>query len=484
MNTGITFIAVAGIYLVVLISLAVLGNRKNKGDEHQFFLAGGNLGTIIGFLTFFATLYSTFILIGMPNFFRVHGVATWIFLGVTDMALAIFTLWLSLKLRKRIAAREFRSISDLLRETFGSYGVIVYVVGLVIFLVPYIAIQIKGASGLLASIVDIHVSLFNGPVPQWGWAVIILVLMYLYSSIGGLRGIMYCDALQGVMLFIVIWIMASIVLSDFGGIGKLVQAVSETNPELLSAPGPKGLLSVQWLIVGFISIVLLPLSQPQLTARLSILKGLDERRKVPVLHASFTFLLLIAGLIIGLYGAVAISAESGPEFIGKLILQQNAVIGAIALIGILAAAMSTSDSQFFALGSEINNAFSRFSRRLNISPIVFVKLVILVFCFASFIVAIKSSKSLIQLALHGFMGTALMSPMIMTSILCKQRRFNALIPIVTTVSLALFLMSLFGIVPKAVMGLRTDIILLGVNTLVTVMTVLTGRTSHSAKAAG
>jgi len=463
MNKGITFIVVALIYLIVLISLAVIGNKKNKGDEHQFFLAGGNLGTIIGFLTFFATLYSTFILIGMPNFFRVHGVATWIFLGVTDMVLAVFTLWLSLKLRQRIAATEFRSISDLLRGTFGSYGIWVYVLGLVIFLVPYIAIQIKGASGLLENVVPYT-------IPQWVWAVIILLLMYLYSSIGGLRGIMYCDSLQGIMLFTVIWIMAGIVLVNFGGIGKLVQSVAQTEPALLSAPGPKGVLSVQWLIVGFISIVLLPVSQPQLTARLSILKGLNERRKVPVLHASFTFLLLIAGLIIGLYGAVAIPAKTGPEFIGKLILEQNAIVGAIALIGILAAAMSTSDSQFFALGSEINNAFGKFSRRLNISSIVFVKLVILVFCIAAFIVAIKSSQGLIQLAVSGFMGTALMAPMVLTSILCKQRKFNSVIPLVTGASLVIFLACLFGLVPKMMefLGLRTDIILLIVNTLVAV----------------
>ena len=153
MNRGIAFVVVALVYLAVLITLAVIGNRKNKGDEHQFFLAGGNLGTIIGFLTFFATLYSTFILIGMPNFFRVHGVGTWIFLGVTDMALAVFTLWLSLKLRKRISSTDFRSMSGLLRETFRSYGVFVYVLGLVIFLVPYIAIQLKGASGILVNVV-------------------------------------------------------------------------------------------------------------------------------------------------------------------------------------------------------------------------------------------------------------------------------------------------------------------------------------------
>ena len=465
MNRGMAFVTVALVYLAVLITLAVIGNRKNRGDEHQFFLAGGNLGTIIGFLTFFATLYSTFILIGMPNFFRVHGVGTWIFLGVTDMVLAVFTLWLSLKLRKRIASTEFRSISDLLRETFRTYGIFVYVLGLVIFLVPYIAIQIKGASGILTHVVPYE-------VPQWGWAVIILVLMYLYSSIGGLRGIMYCDSLQGVVLFTVIWIMAFIVLENFGGLGKLVQAVADKEPALLSTPGPKGLLSVQWLVAGFISIVLLPVSQPQLTSRRSILKGLNERRRIPILHASFTFLLLIAGLIIGLYGAIAIPAKTGPEFIGKLILEQNPVIGAVALIGILAAAMSTSDSQFFALGSEINNALGRFSRRLKISPIVFVKIIILVFCVASFVVAMKSSRGIISLAVAGFMGTALMAPMVLTSILCKGRRFGPLIPVVTLVSLIVFLASLFGLAPKMVMGLRIDLALLSVNTLITIAVVL------------
>ncbi len=467
MSNGMTFITVALIYFAVLITLAVLGNRKNKGDEHQFFLAGGSLGTAIGFLTFFATLYSTFILIGMPNFFRVHGVGTWIFLGVTDMTLAVFTLWLCFKLKDRVASKDFRSMSDLIRNSFGGHGVAVYVIGLVIFLIPYIAIQIKGASGLLAEIVPY-------PVPQWSWALIILALMFFYSSIGGLRGIMYCDALQGIMLFTVIWIMAAIVLSKFGGMGALFEAVRETDEKLLSVPGPKGLLSVQWLLAGFISIVLLPVSQPQLTSRLSILKGINERRKVPVLHASFTFLLLIAGLIIGLYGAVEITAKSGPEFIGKLILEQNAAIGAVALIGILAAAMSTSDSQFFALGSEINQAFSKGGEKLGVSPVVFVKMIILVFCAAAFIVAIKSSKGIISLALSGFMGTALMAPMVLTSILVKTKKFSPLIPAITVVSLVVFLFSLFGLTPKTVAGLRLDLALLSFNSVATLIAVYAG----------
>lgn len=460
MNRGITFIVVACIYLVVLIILAVIGNRKNEGKVDEFFLAGGDLGTIIGFLTFFATLYSTFILIGMPNFFRVHGVGTWIFLGVTDMVLAVFTLWLAMKMGRRVASVDYRCMNELVKDGFGKAGIFVYLIGLIIFIVPYIAIQVKGASGLLSSVVPYS-------IPQWLWAVTILVLMYVYSSIGGLRGIMYADSLQGIMLFTVIWIMAAIVLLDFGGIKQLIASVKETKPELLSTPGPKGLLSFQWLLAAFISIVLLPVSQPQLTSRLGILKGFNERRKVPVLHASFTFLLLIAGLIIGLYGAVAIPAKTGPEFIGKLILEQHAVLGAITLIGILAAAMSTSDSQFFALGSEINNVFGKYSQKIGVSPIVFVKIIIFMLCVASFIVSMKSSQGLISLAINGFMGTALMAPMVLVSVLYKGIDFSSIIPIFTVISLIIFLISLFGFAPKMIGGIRLDLILLAINALVT-----------------
>ncbi len=200
---------------------------------------------------------------------------------------------------------------------------------------------------------------------------------------------------------------------------------------------------------------------------------------MPVLHASFTFLLLIAGLIIGLYGAVAISAKTGPEFIGQLILEQHAILGAITLIGILAAAMSTSDSQFFALGSEINNVFSKYSKELKISPVIFVKGVILILCVASFIVAMKSPQELISLAINGFMGTALMAPMILVSILYNKIKFSSVIPIFTAASLVIFLMSLFGVLPNMILGIRMDLILLSINTIATVITLLIrAKTQH------
>ncbi|MCP4811522.1 MAG: sodium:solute symporter family protein, partial [Planctomycetaceae bacterium] len=66
--------------------------RANQASG-DYLLAGSDVGVFLGFLSFSATLFSTFTLMGMPDFFRVHGVAAWIFLGVTDAALALVVLW-------------------------------------------------------------------------------------------------------------------------------------------------------------------------------------------------------------------------------------------------------------------------------------------------------------------------------------------------------------------------------------------------------
>ena len=50
--------------------------KTHTADDYIF--AGSNLGVFLGLLTFAATLFSTFTFMGMPDFFRTHGVGAWI----------------------------------------------------------------------------------------------------------------------------------------------------------------------------------------------------------------------------------------------------------------------------------------------------------------------------------------------------------------------------------------------------------------------
>lgn len=63
---------------------------KNRSSD-DFMLAGSNIGTILGFLTFSAALFSAFTFMGMPDFFRIHGVGAWIFLGLSDALMVFFS---------------------------------------------------------------------------------------------------------------------------------------------------------------------------------------------------------------------------------------------------------------------------------------------------------------------------------------------------------------------------------------------------------
>jgi len=73
----------AGLFITLLVAVSTRAIKRNK-SINDFMLAGSSLGAILGILTYVAALFSAFIFIGIPDFFRVHGVGAWIFLAVAD----------------------------------------------------------------------------------------------------------------------------------------------------------------------------------------------------------------------------------------------------------------------------------------------------------------------------------------------------------------------------------------------------------------
>ena len=61
------------LYVSVLIFLS-LKSKKTIHTANDFMLGGAKIGLVLGFMTFAATLFSTFTLMGMPDFSRKNGV--------------------------------------------------------------------------------------------------------------------------------------------------------------------------------------------------------------------------------------------------------------------------------------------------------------------------------------------------------------------------------------------------------------------------
>ncbi len=442
-------IIVGSIYISILFYLSYRSRRTIRSNN-DFLLAGSNIGLLLGFMTFAATLFSTFTLMGMPDFSRNHGIGAWIFLAFSDAGMVFLIVWFGYRLRKTVSSKGFSGMSALLQDCYQNrWAGYIYFTGVFLFLVPYVAIQIRGVAMFL-------VQAFPQSMPIWGWSLIIVFVMLVYSELGGLKAIIYADFMQGTLLLLVVWVIALTCMNTLGGWSELFQKAEIANPELLSTPGPKGLLNAQFLIASFLAILMIPVTQPQLSTRLVIMKDTKSMYRMAVAVGTFAMLVIFPTIIIGLYGAIRYPDASMAEFLGQVLIHdQTGFIASAAVIGLFAAAMSTSDSQLFALGNELRGLISK-KENESLRPI---RLAIISFALAALVFSLLSSDQLVLLARISFAGTAMMGPLVILGIFSRKPQGIFMI-VMSGIGLLLFILSQAGVLPGTVGPLRMDLFLM------------------------
>ena len=144
--------------------------------------------------------------------------------------------------------------------------------------------------------------------------------MLAYSELGGLKAIVFSDAVQGVLLLTVLSIIGYNCVVHFGNVKELFNQVQQVDDRLLSTPGPKGLFTTQFLVASFLAIMLLPVSQPQFSSRIVVMKSMKETYKMAGGVSIVAFIVFVATAFIGMYGAVKYSESQTVEFVQNALL--------------------------------------------------------------------------------------------------------------------------------------------------------------------
>jgi SSS family solute:Na+ symporter len=436
-----------GIFLASLAYASYKSYRKDRTSD-EFIFAGSNIGAILGFLTFSAALFSAFTFMGMPDFFRVHGVGAWIFLGFSDALMVFFLIWFGYQLRKRAALRGYKGVAGLMKTCYGSnFGGYLVFASAFIFLIPYVAIQIRGISIFLNAA-------FPDFLPYWSWSAIMVAIMLAYAAIGGLKAIMYSDSIQGVILLTVIWIIGAACLDMSGGLQNAMATVAERNPSLTTLPGPKGLFSSQFLIASAIAIVLIPVSQPQFTTRLVVMKDLRSVHKMAYAVGIFAILVILPTAAIGLYGAVKYPDSNTADFLSQALLFDQAVpVAALAVVGLFAACLSTTNAQIFALGTELRSLLTGSDKRI----MRITKSSIFVFSMMVLVFSTYMSDELVLLARVSFTGTSMVAPAILGAVIFNNPPKTLLW--ISFLALSYFILSIVELVPDQFGTINLDFLL-------------------------
>ena len=178
---------------------------------------------------------------------------------------------------------------------------------------------------------------------------ILLIVAAVYLMAGGLRAVYWTDVLQGIWMYVAVWVGALVLSYElFGGPLELWRAVSEQRPDLLSLPGPKGFFTPGMWIGMTIMLSFGIIFQPHMMIRYYTAVDAKTIKLLGATTPIYLMSLYIPAALVGLGGAIVMPGLEGAEAdrIFPLLLFAHAnpwLTGAI-LAGAIAAAMSTLDS--------------------------------------------------------------------------------------------------------------------------------------------
>ncbi|MDD4939464.1 MAG: sodium:solute symporter family protein [Candidatus Omnitrophica bacterium] len=375
MNNMLTLTIVVIIYLSVVGFLGYCGYRRTK-SALDYLVAGRDIHPFVMSISYGASAISTSAIIGFGGAAALFGLSLlWLtFLTVLFGIIVAFIVFgkRTRKIGHRLDAHTFPEfLGRRFKSRFiqGASALVIF-----LFMPLYAAVVLIGAARFIETTFFMN---FNVAL------LIYTLIICAYVISGGLKGTMYIDAFQGTIMFIGMIILLAITYLKLGGVAPAHQALSQLAtqvPDKLARIGHLGWTrmpalgsNIWWtMITTFVmGVGVGVLAQPYLAVRFMTVKSAKELNRAVGMGGVFFLCIIGAAFIVGAlsnvhffndpkFGQISLAVSGGN--IDKIIpLYINSALPAwfvyVFTLVILSAAMSSSGSQFQALGAAIGRDF-------------------------------------------------------------------------------------------------------------------------------
>ena len=330
------------VYLLFMVGIGVYFFLKSKdGGEKGYFLGGREMGPWVSALSAGASDMSAWGLMGLPASIYAAGVGqTWIAIG---LAIGYTVSWLveAPRLRKySIAAKDSITIPQYLTNRFLSESKALQVICAVIFLVAYTiyaASSIKACGTLFNTVIGI-----DATVAMYIAAVIIIC----YTFLGGFSAVCWTDFFQGMLMLGALLIAPIFALAIIKADGAAITMGQLPDGYWKLFTNWKDVLSGLGWGLGYFGM-------PHIIVRFMSLRSDKDLKKSAKIGITWTLLILTFSVASGIIGHLLLGEieDSSVVFITMVRKIFPALISGLLLSAILAAAMSTADSQLLASAS-------------------------------------------------------------------------------------------------------------------------------------
>ena len=260
-------------YLALTFLSSLIGAKSQSETPESYFLANRNVSAFVLFFTLIATNFSAFFFLGFAGEGYRIGYAYYVMMafGTAFAALSFYIIgnkaWILGKERGYITPVEM--IGDMSGNVVLKY---VYLLVMVLFTFPYLALQPIGAGYILEN-------LTGGQIPYFAGASLLTVFIILYVFLGGMRSVAFTDVKQGILMITLMLAAVMVIASDFGGVAAANQKVFDIKPDLFSRAGGDQYFTPQkWFSLCILWIACVPMF-PQLFMRFFISRDLKSLGK-------------------------------------------------------------------------------------------------------------------------------------------------------------------------------------------------------------
>ncbi|GAB6055993.1 sodium:solute symporter [Methanobacterium movens] len=357
------------LYFLIIGYVGYVAWRGTKTSE-DYMVAGRKTHPYIMALSYGATFISTAAIVGFGGIAGQFGMGI-LWLVFLNIIVGIFIAFVLFGKRTRKMGHNMGSLTfpEFLGRRFNS-KFIQYFAGLIIFFAMplYASVVLIGAARFIETTIKIDFNLA---------LLIMAIIVAAYVVLGGIKGVMYTDALQGSIMFLGMLFLLVTTYYLLGGVNTANQSLTNLAPLVpaqVSAVGGTGWTSFPvlgspwwWTLVSTIilGVGIGVLAQPQLAVRFMTVKSNRELNRAVLVGGLFIFIMTGTAYIVGslsnVYffqqtGQIAVQVVEGnidriiPIFINQAMPEWFTYIFMLTL---LSAAMSTLSSQFHVQGTSI-----------------------------------------------------------------------------------------------------------------------------------
>ncbi len=333
--------------MVVMVAIGLYFYFKTK-NLSDYVLGGRGLGPGVTALSAGASDMSGWLLLGLPGMLYSDGiVGSWIAVG---LIIGAYLNWHYVAKPLRVYTHHLNdaiTIPDYFSNRFEESGNSLRIVTAVVILLFY---TLYTSSGLVGG-----AKLFEATFGlDYDTALLVgSFIIVSYTFLGGYNAVSWTDFIQGILMMLALVVTPLVVIFEVGGISAAINIIGSIKPQNLDfVTGSSfiGIISLMAWGLGYFG-------QPHILVRFMSIRDEREMHRAKQIGMSWMILSIIGSLAVGFFGFAYVAAngidlqDSEKIFITMSQLLFNPWIAGFLLAAILAAIMSTVDSQLLVSSS-------------------------------------------------------------------------------------------------------------------------------------